>query len=173
MKSFFISSGVIVASDPCYKIPKWCQGVIDNVLNGEWIASTVIENNRVKSLSIIHKEYSGDINIGSIEQLPFNFGVDSGQFGFFDKDGYRNDELAKDLPKEDFGEGYDTENGDIWYRAAAYLTLSSENQWGVFKDGVVSTSGYGDGSYDVYGMKNNEGKWIAFSVDYFGMDDTF
>jgi hypothetical protein len=103
-------------------------------------------------------------------ELPFVGGVDSGQFGFFDKDFYRNDESAKDLEKYNFSPDYDREEGDQWYRACANLTLDSE-QWGVLPNGVVSSSGFGDGSYGVFGEKNAEGEYVAFSVVFIWEDE--
>ena len=102
--------------------------------------------------------------------LNFDAGVDSGQFGFFDRDFYRNDEIAKDLPKHDFGDDYDVNEGDSWYRAVCDLTLAEES-WGVLSGGVVSTSGFGDGSYNVYGSKDESGEYVAFYVEFIGSHD--
>ena len=33
----YIESGSVVVSDPCYTIPTWCQGIVDNVKNGRWM----------------------------------------------------------------------------------------------------------------------------------------
>lgn len=98
--------------------------------------------------------------------LDFDGGVDSGQFGFFDKDFYRNDESAKDLPKADFGVNYDREEGDQWYRACCKLTLGEEG-YGVLPNGAVSSSGYGDGSYEVRGAidtRDSKLEYVAFEV---------
>ena len=65
--------------------------------------------------------------------------------------------------KQDFGENYDTQSGDTWYRACSDLTLSDE-QWGVLPNGVVSSSGFGDGSYQVFGYKDAYDKYVAFAV---------
>jgi hypothetical protein len=176
-KEFEVISGVLVCSDPCYIHPDlggvWCQGVVDNVKNGTWLADVDQKDMddwgvRVASLFIVNKqalEKDPNISFEVVGQEPMNFagGVDSGQFGFFDKDFYRNDELAKDLDKEDFGANYDRESGDTWYRACSKLTLVKES-WGVLPNGVVSSSGFGDGSYDVYGAKDGSGEYVYFSV---------
>jgi len=175
MKKFEIKSGKLVASDPCYSIPTWCQGIIENVKNGTWVA-TIDRNelsdwgNRICKLTVSHKDYSFDNS--QSEDLPFDAGVDSGQFGFFDYDLYRNDEHAKDLPKYDFGDSFDTNEGDEWYRAICEITLGEES-WGVLPGGVVSSSGFGDGSYRVYGVKDTrtpELQWVAFQVIF--IDDS-
>ena len=185
MKSFKITSGVIVASDPCYEIPTWCQGIIENVKNGEWVATVETDpsSGRIAVLMISHKDVNLELSDMFVdeEELSFDAGVDSGQFGFFDKAGYRNDDLAKDLPKSDFGEGYDENSGDTWYRAVCDLTLGSES-WGVLPDGVASSSGWGDGSYTVYGVKDTRspqlewvGLWVGLRVVFIGSneDDEF
>lgn len=156
MKTFEIISGKMVCSDPCYEFSTWCQGVIDSVKNGTWVAKTTMVDNRIASLSVSHSTASG---LESGDVLPFDFGVDSGQFGFFDHISYRNDESAKDLPKYVFGD----DDKDEWYRACCYLTLD-EKQWGVLPHGAVASSGYGDGSYKVVGAKNSDGEYVAFTI---------
>ena len=164
--TFEVVSGAIVCSDPCYEIPTWCQGIVDNVKNGTWIAEIVRSDEgdwgeRIALLSIKHKDIAQPEN--NVDIMDFVGGVDSGQFGFFDKDFYRNDEKAKDLPKYSFSGDFDKEVGDQWYRACCALTLGEEN-WGVMPNGVVSSSGYGDGSYSVYGAKDGSGEYVYFCV---------
>jgi len=173
-KTFNVVSGAMVCSDPCYEIPTFCQGIITNVKNGEWEADIEMSyegswGDRVAVLKVRHIT----ANFGNCQWdlMDFRAGVDSGQFGFFDKDFYRNDEAANDLPKYVFDGDYDREPGDQWYRAACKLTLDDE-QWGVMPNGAVSSSGYGDGSYNVYGCKDNNGEYVAFYVEFIsGSDD--
>ena len=181
MKEFEIVSGTIVASDPCYKIPTWCQGIIENVRKGTWLAKVDVSDEgawgmRIASLTVVNKDAlnpqleSKIVDMYSTEPLNFDGGVDSGQFGFFDKDFYQNDDVAKGLDKADFGDDYDTQDGDKWYRACAKLTLADES-WGVLPNGAVSSSGYGDGSYDVFGIKDENGEYVALSVLYLVEDE--
>jgi hypothetical protein len=173
MKEFQITSGKIVCSDPCYKTDVWCMGIVDNVENGSWIAIADKKDmgdwgERITSLFIGNKQHlerNPKLVDYVFEDEPLNFagGVDSGQFGFFDFANYRNDESAKDLEKYNFGAGYDIEDGDKWYRACSNLTLGDES-WGTLPNGVVSSSGFGDGSYDVYGYKDAYDKYVAFAV---------
>jgi hypothetical protein len=174
MNLFEITSGKIVASDPCYIIPTWCQGVIEKVRNGTWVAEVKKSDGsngwgvRVASLTVYNKNYG---SIGNhLEEMNFDAGVDSGQFGFFDFDFYRNDDKATDLIKEDFGENYDRESGDAWYRAVCYLTIAEES-WGVLPNAAVSSSGYGDGSYQVFGEKDADGFYVGFKVVFIGEQD--
>lgn len=173
IKQFEVTSGKLVCSDPCYSIPTWCQGIVENVKNGVWGAEINLSDEgdwgkRVASLYIVNEDANAkmtgiETKIFEEEPLNFNAGVDSGQFGFFDFAHYRNDESAKDLKKFEFGDNYDTQSGDTWYRACSDLTLGDE-QWGVLPNGVVSSSGFGDGSYDVFGYKDAYGEYVAFAV---------
>jgi hypothetical protein len=71
------------------------------------------------------------------------------------------------MKKYDFGGDYLTDgndrDGEEWYHACCELTLGPDS-WGVLPNGVVSSSGFGDGSYAVYGLKNDGGEYVAFKV---------
>lgn len=167
-KTFEITSGTIVASDPCYEIPTWCQGILEKVKKGTWEAHIEKSDegswgDRIAVLRINHISHS---NMSyDMKPIEMDGGVDSGQFGFFDKDFYRNDEKAKDLPKEQFSPDWDCKEGDSWYRYCCKLTLGEES-WGVLPQGAVSSSGYGDGSYPVFGERDSNGELIAIEVVY-------
>lgn len=170
MKRFQITSGSLVCSDPCYTTDVWCMGIVDNVMKGTWIAEVEHGNfggwgERIAELTICHESrYPG---YGKWEELPGSFGVDSGQFGFFDNEHYRKADSVKTMKKYDFGGDYLTDesdpDGEEWYHACCELTLGPES-WGVLPNGVVSSSGFGDGSYGVYGLKNDQGEYVAFQV---------
>lgn len=68
------------------------------------------------------------------ENSNIHVGVDSGQAGFFDL------EMFQTVCKEEAVK-------DKFYDEICDLTLA-DAQWGVHPTGVVSSSGYGDGSYD-------------------------
>jgi hypothetical protein len=163
MEKFQIISDNIIISDPCYVYNKENRTSLRlKVEKGNWLAKTQIIDNHVKSLLIVHENYEHYIsNISLLDnnekytkKLIGNCPVDSGQLGFFDENFYRNDELAKDLLKSDFGPDYDEKNGDSWYRSCCYMT--TDTLWGVVGDyGVVSSSGYGDGYYEIYSMKDD------------------
>ena len=172
-RNFKIESNRMVLSDPCYEHPKnggtWCQGIA-NVVNGIWEADIEKIDGRISKLYAYNLNAAiDDPTIKSrIEKfggtpLPITGGVDSGQFGFFDYNMYRNDESAKDLTKADFGDDFDINEGDSWYRACCELTLSDE-AWGTIPFGVVSRTGYGDGSYQVTGIKNSNSEYVALSI---------
>jgi hypothetical protein len=180
MKKFEITSGTMVISDPCYKIPTWCQGVVERVKNGTWVADVEkmqTWGERVSVLFAFNEQALKDnpsledtLKNGGGKELNFDFGVDSGQLGFFDLEHYQNDNSAVDLPKEDFGVDYDVEIGDSWYRSVCSLTLSSE-QWGVLPFGVASSSGYGDGSYPVFAVTNEYDEYVGFMAIFIGEEE--
>ena len=180
MEKFEITSGKMVISDPCYTLDTWCQGVVDRVKNGTWVADAEKVQSWGERVSILFaineqalKENPNIKDIllnGDAKELPFTFGVDSGQLGFFDHEHYRNDESAKDLPKFDFGGDFDVQDGDIWYRAVCDLTLGGE-QWGVLPFGVVSSSGFGDGSYPVFAVTNEYDEYIGFMAIFIADDE--
>jgi hypothetical protein len=125
---------------------------------------------RIASLKAEHVEYKG--RYLGWTKVSDDIGVDSGQCGIFSLEEYRNDEASKsfNLPLV-FGNNYSTETGDDWYQRMCALTLLikdggvSDKQWGATLTGVVSSSGYGDGVYDLY-VKHDEDKIIAFSIVY-------
>ena len=168
---FEIKSGKVVLSDPCYDLGTWCQGVVNNVKNGEWLADAEHVDsfgNRVAVLISYHKDYPAtpdDIMDG--ELLPFDGGVDSGQFGHFDYDGYREDETVQGV--ERISEDIICED-EPWYSICCDRTMSNDG-FGVIPLGVVSSSGYGDGSYPSYGIKNEEGEYVGFATMFIFPDD--
>lgn len=138
-------------SDPCYAPDVWCSGVLDTV-PGSWAAAILVSDegiwgNRVAILAAKHEACSlpletrtiNDTVLGVHNYLPpkgwqvadFAVGVDSGQAGFFDNENF----VARNG-------GHD----DAWYSQMCDITLSRARA-GVFSDGVVTSSGYGDGGY--------------------------
>lgn len=158
---FQITKGEMVISDPCYELGTWCQGTAD-VLNGTWVAIPIYFDGRVARLVAYHKETIANnpaelqrlLDMDFDDELPFEFGVDSGQLGFFDKSTYRDDASVKDLESYDFGDSFDEEDGDLWYRVVTNQTIEMVDgkykNFGVIPNGCVSSSGWGDGSYSVY-----------------------
>ena len=170
MSRFEITSGAMICSDPCYTTDVWCMRAVNNVKKGTWSAEVDEPDmggwgKRIAQLRVYHTNSSVETMSSEWEKLPGTFGVDSGQFGFFDAEHYRKADSVKEQTKYDFGDDTDDSDrdGEEWYRACCYLTLGEES-WGVIPNGVVSTSGYGDGSYNVYGLKNADGEYIAFTV---------
>lgn len=166
----------VVVSDPCYTIPTWCQAVISNVKSGMY--HTTVRKHDAESWGVrcsmvfaIHEDYVNFPNLlhGKWVLESTNIGVDSGQCGIFSKDSYRDDNYKFPYEPYDFGLGYSgDDDGDLWYRHMVKQTLS-EQQWGTYEKGIVSSSGFGDGAYQLYVVRK-QNKIVAFAID-FGVDD--
>lgn len=72
-----------------------------------------------------------------------NIGVDAGMAGFF-----------QDKPDYD---------SDAWFALCDKLTNKS---WMITDEGFFTNSGYGDGSYDVHGIKNADGLYTALEIRF-------
>jgi hypothetical protein len=144
-------------SDPCYGTGVWCSGVVDNVKEGTYNVDVEISDEgmwgeRVKSLTAIHSDYNGH---SVIVKAGFEVGVDSGQAGIYDED-YYNQYHSGDDCNED------------WYEEICNLT----DPFGT-KDGkcVVSSSGYGDGGYDCYLLKDKNNEVVGFQIVFIEDED--
>jgi hypothetical protein len=154
---------------------------VNNVRKGTWLADSNIETvgswgERNIDLTVHHSDFK--INEKDWEEISGTFGVDSGQFGFFDRDHYRKAESVKGMPKYDFGNDFLTDDtdrsGDAWYQACCKITLDNPESWGALPNGVVSSSGFGDGSYTVYGIKDTHSpnhEYVAFRVVFIEAED--
>lgn len=165
-QTFEVTSGAVRATDPCYDLNTWCAGTIDNVLNGTWEVEVVRGDGDRPALQFLRHESAHNLPeefiIAEDNEVDGDFGVDSGQFGFFD--------LAK------FTEEHDSDYGKpgSFYSDVCALTLPMDGKGGfhlqaeyTFRGyGVVSSSGYGDGSYPVYAVRDNEDRVIALAVQF-------
>ena len=153
--SFTVKDRIIVA-DPCYSYDDLGTLLLNNVLRGKYIATAEVVNNRIAALAISHFNFKNEMleseNVGYIA-------VDSGQAGFFDFDFFQNNQGG--------------EFGDLntFYGLACSITLSPKQAGVIKKRGVVSSSGFGDGCYDVYVSKNEVGKIVAASVFFVEEED--
>ena len=152
---FELTTPVMRVSDPGYDRDVWCCGTIHDCKVGTWEAAILKKDQgdwgvRVAVLAVRFKD--GGPKFTTINRAMCNatgkwvnsgidVGVDSGQAGFYDDTRYRDNSIFDGLTpaKSDFG--------DEWFNHCCDCTLSSM-QAGVIPYGVVSTSGYGDGSYD-------------------------
>jgi hypothetical protein len=162
----------IYVTDPCYSVPTWCQLKVGDVLPGEWIATVIYDelggSNRNAEIHLVHKDHQAAGNL--MYDWIGDFGVDSGQAGVFNAASYRDDAAAERIvtPQVDFSIGRHME-GDAWYEAMCKFTLA-ENGWGAYDEGVVSSSGYGDGMYAAYGAYDEDGKLVALNLVFIPQD---
>ena len=157
----------VFVTDPCYSVPTWCQTKLTNVLPGEWIVSMIYDekggSNRNAELYLVHKDYQGK---NLLYDWLGEFGVDSGQAGVFDAASYRDDAYAAGIttPEVDFFLPGDPLEGDAWYTKMCKFTLANDG-WGAYAAGAVSSSGYGDGMYPLYGAEV-DGKVVALQLTF-------
>lgn len=145
--TFTINSGKAIVSDPCYEL-ETNGGKILDVFNGEWDAFTIEnEEGRVKSLTVIHKDYNfyKYVHDGNYDLITNDLGVDSGQMAVCDY------------------EKYDTSEKE--YQKYCEKTLSELSAGIVGDYAAVSSTGYGDGSYELYGAKT-DGKYYSFLIEF-------
>lgn len=169
MKKITLGS-IVMVSDPCYSEPTWCQTKLENVKAG--IYNVYVEKQdegdwgvRCGKLIAIHENY---ILFSKSWEHHSNCGVDSGQLGIFDYPSYRNDAVEIVAPTSttkypDFQLPKENE-GDDWYEKMCKFTLSDES-WGTYENGVVSSSGIGDGGYDLFVMKDGD-EIVGMIVDF-------
>lgn len=162
----------VVISDPCYTIPTWCQVILNNVLPGEYRVFCKKHDSgdwgvRNSMLLAVHKDHEFSKLKWDLESSRGIIGVDSGQAGIFDLAYYRRDDVEVPMGDGDstfFGEEFDREDGDKWYRHICSHTLG-KNGWGSYDNGVVSSSGFGDGGYDLF-VARHYGKVIAIAIEF-------
>ena len=182
--TFEVKGDQLRVSDPCYERDTWCAGVIKKVLPGKWNAMVEMWSNdkthgwgeRVAVLRVEHEDYTGRLlnKQMTYEDSGIDVGVDSGQCGIYDESRYQLD-----------GKGEYGEDG-TWYGEACKCTHGKEDEFGrplkgepYFTAGilnlyggplgVVSSSGYGDGSYSCEVERDPDGNAVAVTVTF--LDD--
>jgi len=181
--SFTMTGEVMRVSDPCYDRGVWCCGTIENCKTGKWNGMIARQDEgdwgvRVAMVAAIHKssrvnkdtldriktasvdEETGDWSVSfpkDWKEGGFEVGVDSGQAGLFDELMYDEDEQFDgcEPPRANYG--------SLFYNYCCDLTLT-EPGGGVIPNGVVSRSGYGDGSYVPFYHCAKDGKVNAVVI---------
>lgn len=148
----FVQSTAMIVCDPCYKRtygPPLVNRI--EVVAGLWDAYCYYFGGRVARLEArLHGS-----TCASHETLTDDASVDSGQFGFFD------DTIFPYYEERDY------EDKNKFYGKCCVLTMTKKLQAGIINDkGVVSSSGFGDGTYLVQVGKNALGKINLVSVQF-------
>ena len=163
--SFEVTGPEIRVSDPGYGRDVWCCGTVKNCRIGTWEAAVLRKDQgewgvRNAVLAIRFADGGPKFNAinravcnatGAWHECPIDVGVDSGQAGFFDDAHYQDATVLSGMAKPAFI------SDDVWYGHCCDITLSRIGA-GVMPYGVVSSSGYGDGSYVAYKHLNHEGQ---------------
>ena len=142
--------GKVDITDPCYDKNTWCRMTTDcepGIYTGyAYISDEGRWSKRVSRISIFKDDIKWDLDemewIGQI-------GVDAGMAGFFrDKPDFPDDEWMEFLVEADVFKTKDEYNYDKDFYLVPY--------------GVFSSSGYGDGVYNVYANENRSAFTIVF-----------
>jgi hypothetical protein len=146
--TFNVTSGVLVATDPCYESSMDDTNAIKKVKNGKWMCFVVHEHcgehwgDRIKRLCINHESFDDDEN-ALWEPCDFTVGVDSGQAGFFD--------------------------GAIVHKTHEelyHVICESSRDGMVGENYAVSSSGFGDGGYECAVTRNKDGEVVAAMIEF-------
>lgn len=164
-KGFIEIENEVMVSDPCYKPGTWCQGVIRNMKPGQYLVCGEIVDcdtwgNRVSRIWIIHEAYVSQKDKLALNWEDFEVGVDSGQAGIYDLSYYLQN-------------WFNEETSEDWYDRVCDKTYASDTgfEFNTLDDKcVVSSSGFGDGSYSCQTGKNEDGKIVCVEID-FGVED--
>lgn len=174
---FVVESGLLRATDPCYKRDATGAEVIPNVRRGTWKAFYDTDKTwwgkRVLSLTVMHEalaateDYPYELQKEGWKQIEESLGVDSGQFGFFDDSKYPV------LPEEF---EYDNHKGFYFTVCNATHNETAKGDEDYFTGGIIgdfgvsSSTGFGDGSYKVF-TKTVEGLVVGATVIFIWQQD--
>lgn len=164
--TFEVTGDKLCVTDPCYERTVWCAGVVGNVVPGTWqgVARYSDEGaygKRVCQVEARHVKSSPSYG-DRWSQQSFEVGVDSGQAGIFDERRY---------PQGECGDYGDT---STFYGRACEATLGrgeedpndAHRSGNVIDEGVVVSSGYGDGSYLCETLNGADDKVVAVRVTF-------
>ena len=145
---FTLKGNQMIVSDPCYDEGTWCQALLSNMKEGDWLAFSLNGDvdgwgPRTKELYVVHESVdklgtTADEFINTLKsgrggkkwrKVQTDLGVDSGQLGFFEPSLYKK--------------------SPTWLPAAFEATVTEGYPTAGMMDkaGVVSSAGFGDGSY--------------------------
>lgn len=145
---FEVKSNHIVVSDPCYLRNE--PGEISLLARpGKWVAEVEMEGGRVAVLLARHESHRFG---GKWERFPKDAPVDSGQMSI------NCENAAGPLH-------HDPDEFEDYYNKCMYRTCET-GDYGTFGGTAVSSSGWGDGCYDVHTEKNGDGRAVAVKVTF-------
>lgn len=153
----------VYATDPAYTPDLWCCNLVRGFLPGKYLAYVLYneDEDHIAELAIYHNNIDSRrpkemMDWEYIADVP----VDSGQAGFFDKDSYIEGKKADEADK-----GKSLEESTGFYKECCDITLD-DNPFGTLDSnlGVVSASGYGDGVYELYVVKDSADRIVAARI---------
>lgn len=171
--TFMIESNSIIISDPAFPLKEISKVIrIQPVMKGRWIAFASIPSGgdwkgTVTKLIAVHEDYAGKkrnwspVYASGPAPITRFVEVDSGQAGIFDASIYPETDTGD---YEEVGKGKPCDGAINFYSKAS--CHSYRNKFGIVAGrGVVSSSGFGDGSYPVH-KEVRKGKIAALKIDF-------
>lgn len=155
----FTVSGLLNVTDPCYEKGTWCSHLL-SVRPGDYKAFVEHSDEGdwgLRNSSLIISFAGIEYDRSEEQKTDANIGVDSGQAGFFDMSHYPEGVVGE------YGEP------QTFYGKACAAT-DNEAQAGIVDNfGVVSSSGYGDGGYDLY-IVMTDGEITGARIEFIGKE---
>ena len=148
---FYINSAKAIISDPCYYSGSSNSKEL-SVFSGKWNAYVAYgDDERIENLVVVNDEYDRHIflNHSKFNQLT-DLPVDSGQMAVCDCDKFSHSESE--------------------YEKYCAQSLTKEGVGVVGNYAVVSSTGYGDGVYPLYGASIGD-NYYAFMIEFIPEDE--
>jgi len=154
-----LTSGKLMATDPCYNNDVWCKKELTSVKPGEWeVAVEILDEGewgkRISKLSIKHINSTVDFN--KIEDNG-SIGVDAGLAGFFENKPNYDDNAWSDIC-------------DYLFKLGSRTMLITTPDSPFKCNGVCVSSGYGDGDYALNIIKDSESKIVYAEIIFIDPD---
>ena len=159
---FNLASGRLIVTDPCYRRSSGCSGLVENAAPGEWTGIVTVKAMSNATLEAHHESHplKDEAPTGAWEAAGFEVGVDSGQAGIFDEALYPPEETGR---WDGSGSFYDRVcSTTLGHCDAEYI--GRECPAGAITEGVVSSSGYGDGGYRCMIYRRPDGVCTAVRI---------
>ncbi len=145
----------LIIGDPCYDLDSLELGRLKDIVPGIYNCSIKYsKEKRVSMIEIKHEDVLEKASDLCTVENEFWITVDSGQVGFFDFTFYKN-----------YSDNQKNREGEIIYNEICSKTLSKK-KYGINSKYFVSSSGYGDGEYDVCVTRNSSKKVVGVLIKF-------
>ncbi len=174
--TFEVASGEVAICDPGYDRKLVQEGAIAirvrNVAAGTWQARAVLhvidtpEHVRCGEL-LAFADAAPLPEAPAWKEVHRDIGVDSGQAGFFD---WRHFHTRAAVPPDHAWKGKMLAPNDPWYSLCCDVTLHGDHA-GVIPYGAVASSGWGDGGYPAYALRDDKGTVTGLRLVFIARDE--
>ena len=156
------SSGIFVVSDPMYDVDVEYRGEIENIKKGTWTVSVDVFHDyglRLCELLVTHKDFVNN-KPDTLTKVfaEFEVGVDTGTVTIMDAKRYKDLSL--------FGVENSNYDKDKLWGALCRTATDCKLRAGIIPCGVISSTGYGDGSYQCWFWTDSNGEVVRISVNF-------